>query len=107
MPVLCQQAAQYDAVLHDMFLKQSQTFLRNIVPEQLIQWSYVTLKLNDIASFVIKRIKARGERKTKSSSYPRRWDLMILCLTNMVRDKMNGNIVFNALFHLSLNYIFV
>ena len=86
MLVLCQQAAQHDEVLQDMFLKQSQTSLRNIVPEQLIQWSYVTLKLDGNASFVIKGIEARGERKTKSSSYPGRCDLMILCLTNMLRD---------------------
>ena len=82
MPVLRQQAAEHDEVLQYMFL----TSLRNIVPEQLIQWSYVTLKLDGIASFVIKGIEARGKRKTKRSSYPGRWDLMILCLTNMLRD---------------------
>ena len=47
-----------------MFLKQIQTSLRNIVPEQLIQWSHVTWKLDGIASFVINGIEARGERKT-------------------------------------------
>ena len=82
MPVLCQQAAQHDEVLQYIFL----TSLRNIVPEQLIQWSYVTLKLDGVASFVIKGIEARGKRNTTSSSYPGRWDLMILCLTNMLRD---------------------
>ena len=82
MPVLCQQAAQPDEVLQYMFLAS----LQNIVPEQLIQWSYVTLQLDDIASFVIKGIEARGARKTKSSSYPGRWDLMILCLTNILKD---------------------
>ena len=49
-----------------MFLKQSQTSLRNIVPEQLIQWSHVTWKLDGIASFVIDGIEARGERKTNN-----------------------------------------
>ena len=49
-----------------MFLKQSQTSLRNIVPEQLIQWSHVTWKLDSIASFVINGIEARDERKTNS-----------------------------------------
>ena len=49
-----------------MFLKQSQTSLRNIVPEQLLQWSHVTWKLDDIASFVINGIEARGERKTNN-----------------------------------------
>ena len=49
-----------------MFLKQSQTSLRNIVPEQLIQWSHVTWKLDGIASFVINGIEARGERKTNN-----------------------------------------
>ena len=49
-----------------MFLKQRQDSSRNIVPEQLIQWSPVKLKLDDIASFVIKGIEARDERKIKS-----------------------------------------
>ena len=49
-----------------MFLKQSQTSLRNIVPEQLIQWSHVTWKLDGIASFVNNGIEARGERKTNN-----------------------------------------
>ena len=49
-----------------MFLKQSQTSLRNIVPEQLIQWSHVTWQLDGIASFVINGIEARGERKTNN-----------------------------------------
>ena len=49
-----------------MFLKQSQTSLRNIVPEQLIQWSHVTWKLDGIASFVIDGIEARSERKTNN-----------------------------------------
>ena len=38
-----------------MFLKQRQDSSRNIVPEQLIQWSPVKLKLDGIASFVTKR----------------------------------------------------
>ena len=42
-----------------MFWKAS---LRNIVPEQFVQWSHMTLKLD--ASFVIKGIEASGERKT-------------------------------------------
>ena len=42
MSVLCQQAAQHEEVLQYMFLIS----LRNIVPDQLIQWSYVTLKLD-------------------------------------------------------------
>ena len=46
-----------------MFLKQRQDSSRNIVPEQLIQWSPVKLKLDGIASFVIKGIEARDERK--------------------------------------------
>ena len=50
----------------DMFLKQRQDSSRNIVPEQLIQWSPVKLKLDGIASFVIKGIEARDERKIKS-----------------------------------------
>ena len=62
MLVLCQKAAQHDEVLQDMFLKQSQTSLRNIMPEQLIQWSYVTLKLDGIASFLIKGSK-QGARE--------------------------------------------
>ena len=52
-----------------MFLKQSQTSLRNIVPEQLIQWSHVTWKLDGIsyiASFVINGIEVRGEWKTNN-----------------------------------------
>ena len=49
-----------------MFLKQIQTSLRNIVREQLIQWSHVTWKLDGIASFVIDGIEARGERKTNN-----------------------------------------
>ena len=53
-------------VIQDIFLKQSQTSSRNIVPKQLIQWSHVTLKLDGIASVVIKGINARGERNTKS-----------------------------------------
>ena len=76
------------------------------MPEQLIQWSPVKLKLDGIASFVIKGIEARDKRKTKSQLYPGLWDLIILCLTNMLRDKINRNVVFfRALFHLSLNYI--
>ena len=50
----------------DMFLKQWQNSSRNIVPEQLIQWSPVKLKLDGIASFVIKGIEARDKRKIKS-----------------------------------------
>ena len=46
-----------------MLLKQSQTSLRNIVPEQ---WSHVAWKLDGIASFVINGIEARGERKTNN-----------------------------------------
>ena len=42
-----------------MFWKAS---LRNIVPEQFVRWSHMTLKLD--ASFVIKTIEARGEGKT-------------------------------------------
>ena len=42
-----------------MFWKAS---LRNIVPEQLVRWSHMTLKLD--VSFVIKWIEARWERKT-------------------------------------------
>ena len=53
-------------VVQDMFLKQSQTSLRNIVPEQLIQWSHVIRKLDGIASFVINGIEAMGEIKTNS-----------------------------------------
>ena len=49
-----------------MFLKQRQTSLRNIVLEQLIQWSHMTWKLDGIASFVINGIEARGERKTNN-----------------------------------------
>ena len=49
-----------------MFLKQRQDSSRNILPEQLIQWSPVKLKLDSIASFVIKGIEARDERKIKS-----------------------------------------
>ena len=49
-----------------MFLKQRQNSSRNIVPEQLIQWSPVKLKLYDIASFVIQGIEARDKRKIKS-----------------------------------------
>ena len=75
------------------------------MPEQLIQWSPVKLKLDGIASFVIKGIEARYERKIKSYFYPGHWDWIILCLKNMLRDKMNRNVVFRAFFHLSLNYI--
>ena len=75
------------------------------MPEQLIQWSPVKLKLDGIGSFVIKGIEARYERKIKSELYPEHWDLIILCLTNMLRDKININVVFRALFNLSLNYI--
>ena len=53
-------------VFQDMFLKQSQISLRNIVPEQLIQWSHVIWKLDDIASFVINGIETMGEIKTNS-----------------------------------------
>ena len=35
--------------------------LWNIVPEQFVQWSHMTLKLD--AYFVIKGVKASGERK--------------------------------------------
>ena len=42
-----------------MFWKAS---LRNIVPEQVVWWSHMTLKLD--ASFVVKTIEARGEVKT-------------------------------------------
>ena len=86
MAVVCQQPAHHDEVLqwfHNiellellrgtlvgrwrsevlqyMFLKQSHTSLRNIVPEHLIQKSHVILKLDGIASF-IKRIEASDER---------------------------------------------
>ena len=47
-------------------LKQNKTYLRNIVPEQLIQLNHVTLQLDGIASFVIKGIEARSERKANS-----------------------------------------
>ena len=93
-------------VLQDMFLKQSQTSLRNIVQNNSFNGIMWHKKLDDIASFVIKGIEARGERKTNSSLYPEHWDLMMLCLTNIPRDNMNGNVVFNALFHWSLNCIF-
>ena len=91
MPILCQQPLQQGEVLQcfhnigvltveshsrgkmkvrkvmkDMFLKQRQDSSRNIVPEQLIQWSPVKFKLDGIASFVIKGIEARDERKIKS-----------------------------------------
>ena len=36
------------------------------MPEQLIQWSPVKLKLDGIAAFVIKGIEARDMRKIKS-----------------------------------------
>ena len=36
------------------------------MPEQLIPWSHVKLKLDGIASFVIKGIEARDNRKIKS-----------------------------------------
>ena len=49
-----------------MFLKQRQNSSGNIVSEQLIQWSSAKLKLDGIASFVIKGIKARDKRKIKS-----------------------------------------
>ena len=49
-----------------MFLNQKQNSSRNIVPEQLIQWSPVKLKQDDIGSFVIKGIEARYDRKIKS-----------------------------------------
>ena len=49
-----------------MSLKQSHTSLRNIVSEHLIQWSRLILKINSIASFIIKGIEASDERKTKS-----------------------------------------
>ena len=84
MPVLCQQPVQQGEVLqcfHNfgvltverhsrgkmkvMFLKQN--YSRNIVPEQLIQWSPMKLKLYGIGSFVIEGIDARYVRKIKSS----------------------------------------
>ena len=49
-----------------MFLKQSHTSLRNIVPEQLIQLSHVTWQLDGIVSFVINGIEAKGEIKTNN-----------------------------------------
>ena len=49
-----------------MFLKQWQNSSRHIVPEQLIQWSPVKLKLYGIAPFVIKGIEARDKRNIKS-----------------------------------------
>ena len=83
MPVLCQQAAQHDEVLQYMFL----TSLRNIVPEQLIQWKLCDIKTRWHCLFCDQGDRSKGqERRTKSSSYPGRWDLMILCLTNMLRD---------------------
>ena len=36
------------------------------MPDQLIQWSPVKLKLEGIASFVIKGIEVRDRRKIKS-----------------------------------------
>ena len=50
----------------DMFLKQRQNSSRNIVSEQLIQWSSAKLKLDGIASFVIQGIEAIFKRKIKS-----------------------------------------
>ena len=41
-----------------MFLKAS---LRNIVPEQFVQWSHMTLKLD--ASFVINRIETGARER--------------------------------------------
>ena len=49
-----------------MFLKQRQTSLRSIVPEQRIQWSHVTWTLDGIASFVINGIEETGGRKTNN-----------------------------------------
>ena len=71
--------------------------------EQLIQWRLMKLKLDGTSSFVIMGIDAIYERKI--SLYPGHWDFIILCLTNILRDKMNINVVFRAFLHLSLNYI--
>ena len=47
-----------------MFLKQRQDYSRNIVPEQLIQWSPVKLKLDGIASFVSKGLKQETRERS-------------------------------------------
>ena len=61
------------------------------MPEQLIQWSPVKLKLDGIASFVI---KGTEQARDKRQLYPGLWDLIIFCLANMLRDKINRNVVF-------------
>ena len=103
----CWQALSWEdegqKVLQDNFLETKPNFFEEHCARTTHSMESCDIRWH--ASFVIKGIDAMGERKTKSSSYPVHRYLMILCVTNMPRDRMNGNVVFSAFFHLSLNYI--
>ena len=48
--------------------------------------------------------RSKGREKDHDL-YPGQSHLMILCLTNMTRDKLSGQVVFRTFFHFSHNYI--
>ena len=63
--------------------------MRNVADHEThVRWIYLTTVL------------CMGECQKYARNY-----CIIVCLTHMLRDKINGNVVFRAFFHLSLTYI--
>ena len=64
----------------------------------------MTLRLD--AFLVIKGYYYRNKGREKDHDlYPGQSHWMILCLTNMTRYKLSGQVVFRTFFHFSQNYI--